>query len=112
MQCVDCPECIAEIADLNSSRVMVNKNSVLISRNEASSVRPSNSTCAAVRRYIYRYAATVQGQAVNEQTTFYVGTQTGLPRRAVTLGGRSDATVDFYDYGAKIDIQPPSCPGG
>ncbi len=67
---------------------------------------------AAVRTYIYRYAATAQGQTVKGKTTLHVGTQTGLPRRAVTSGGREDATIDFYDYGAKIDIRLPACPGG
>jgi hypothetical protein len=66
----------------------------------------------AVRTYIYRYAAKAQGQTVYGKTTLYVGTQTGLPRRAVTSGGRGDVTIDFYDYGAKIDIRLPPCPGG
>ncbi len=66
----------------------------------------------AVRTYIYRYAAKAQGQTVSVKTTLYVGTQTGLPRRAVTSGGRGDVTIDFYEYGAKIDIRLPACPGG
>jgi len=66
----------------------------------------------AVRTYSYRYAATAQGQTVHAKTTLYVGTQTGLPRRAVTSGGGRDVTIDYYDYGAKIDIQLPPCPGG
>ncbi len=67
---------------------------------------------SAVRTYAYRYAMTVQGQAVNATTTLYVGGETGLPRREVTMSGGGDVTTDFYDYGAKIDIQLPSCPGG
>jgi hypothetical protein len=66
----------------------------------------------AVRTYIYRYAATAQGQTVKVKTTLHVGTQTDLPRRAVTSGGREDATIDYYDYGAKIDIRLLPCPGG
>lgn len=66
----------------------------------------------AVRTYIYRYAATVQRQTVKVKTTLYVGTQTGLPRRAVTSGGREGATIDYYDYDAKIDIRLLPCPGG
>ena len=65
-----------------------------------------------VRTYIYRYAATVQGRPVHETVTLYVGTQTGLPRRAVTSDEQRDATIDFYDYGAKLSIQLPPCPGG
>lgn len=67
---------------------------------------------AAVRTYIYRYATTVQGQVVNVQTTLYVGAQTGLPRRAVTLRGGSEVAIDFYDFGTRIDIPLPPCPGG
>ncbi len=66
----------------------------------------------AVRTYTYRYAATTQGQTVKGETTLYVGTQTGLPRRAVTSGGGEDVTIDYYDYGAKIDIRLLPCPGG
>jgi len=66
----------------------------------------------AVRAYIYRYTATAQGQTVKGKTTPHVGTQTGLPRRAITSGGRELATIDFFDYGAKIDIRLPPCPGG
>jgi len=67
----------------------------------------------AVRTYTYRYAATTQGQTVKgETTTLYVGTPTGLPRRAVTSGGGEDVTIDYYDYGAKIDIRLLPCPGG
>jgi hypothetical protein len=67
---------------------------------------------ATVRTYVYRYAATVEGRAVQATTTLYVGTQTGLPRRAVMLGGTRQITIDFYDYGAKINISLPPCPGG
>ena len=66
----------------------------------------------AVRTYVYRYAATAQGRTVNAKTTLYVGTPSGLPRRAVTRGGEGDVTIDFYDYGAKMDIHLPACPGG
>lgn len=69
-------------------------------------------TGTAVRTYTYRYAATTQGQTVKGETTLYVGTKTGLPRRAVTAGGGEDVTIDYYDYGAKIDIRLPPCPGG
>jgi len=65
-----------------------------------------------VRTYIYRYSAKAQGKTVNAKTTLSVGTQTGLPRRAVTSGEREDVTIDFYDYNKQIDIRLPPCPGG
>ena len=67
---------------------------------------------SAVRTYIYTYTATAQGQTISVKTTLYVGKQTGLPRRALTSGGGGDTTIDYYDYGAKLDIQLPPCPGG
>jgi hypothetical protein len=38
--------------------------------------------------------------------------RTGLPRRQVlleTFGGERTTYFDYYDYGAKIKIAPPSC---
>jgi hypothetical protein len=42
----------------------------------------------------------------------YIGMRTGLPRRQVlleTFGGERTTYFDYYDYGAKIKITPPSC---
>lgn len=40
-----------------------------------------------------------------KRTSYYVGTQNGLPKRAT--GG--DDTIDYYDYGARVVIALPSC---
>jgi hypothetical protein len=51
------------------------------------------------------------GQTV--RVTVYIGAQTGLPRRIVSMssGGilARTTTLDLYDYGAKITIVPPKC---
>ena len=43
---------------------------------------------------------------------FYIGVETGLPRRSVTpyALGPGDVVVDYYDYGAPITIALPACP--
>jgi hypothetical protein len=52
----------------------------------------------------------VSGQQGTQKTTLYVGSQTGLPKRAVFVSsGGHQATMDFYDYGAHIIIVPPTC---
>ncbi len=40
---------------------------------------------------------------------FYVGVQTGLPRRIVDHDKEGGGTMGFYDYGAKIAIVLPPC---
>lgn len=62
-----------------------------------------------VRTYVTHATFSAQGQNVTSKTTLYVATQTGLPRRAVTSAGGGESTVDFYDYGAKIEITLPLC---
>ncbi len=43
----------------------------------------------------------------------YIGVQNGLPRRLVDTypgdNGPKTATLDYYDYGAKIAIALPNC---
>jgi hypothetical protein len=62
-----------------------------------------------VHTYIYTSTVGAQGQDAAAKTTLYVGTQTGLPRRAVTGTAAGESTVDYYDYGAKIEITLPPC---
>lgn len=62
-----------------------------------------------VHTYVYTSTTRVQGEDVTTKTTLYVGTQTGLPRRAVTGTPAGESRVDYYDYGAKIDITLPPC---
>ncbi len=60
---------------------------------------------APVRTYVYAH--------FYYKTTLYVGTQSGLPRRAVTAApsalGSGEQTIDYYDYGSKIEITLPPC---
>ncbi len=62
-----------------------------------------------VRTYITNATFPALGQNVASKTTIYVDTRTGLPRRAVTSFAGIEATLDFYDYGAKIEITLPPC---
>lgn len=43
----------------------------------------------------------------------YIGTQSGLPRRAISIDvpatGSRTTTYDFYDYGVRITIALPNC---
>jgi hypothetical protein len=41
-----------------------------------------------------------------KRTTYYIGVQNGLPKRAVS----ERDTIDYYDYGANVVITPPTCP--
>ncbi len=62
-----------------------------------------------VHTYLYTSTISAQGQSIVVKTTLYVGTQTGLPRRMINSAGGHDSTIDYYDYGAKIDIALPPC---
>lgn len=62
----------------------------------------------------YEITSTFQGngQTATTKTTFYIGVETGLPRRSVTpyALGPGDVVVDYYDYGTPIVISLPPCP--
>lgn len=46
------------------------------------------------------------------KTTLYVGSDNGLPRRVVVATTRGDQALDYYDYGAAIQITLPPCAPG
>lgn len=46
------------------------------------------------------------------KTTLYVGNSNGLPRRVVVATARGDQALDYYDYGAAIQITLPPCAPG
>ena len=62
-----------------------------------------------VRAYEYLYTYFVSGQTATSKNTTYVGTETGLPLRTVTVSAAGEGTTDYYDYGAKIEIVLPPC---
>jgi len=62
-----------------------------------------------VHAYIYTSTISAQGQSVVVKTTLYVGAQTGLPRRAINSVAGHESMIDYYDYGAKLDIALPPC---
>jgi hypothetical protein len=61
--------------------------------------------------YVYTAQASGGGMGMSGEikTTLYVGVENGLPRRAVVGASRGDQAVDFYDYGAAIQITLPPC---
>ncbi len=61
------------------------------------------------RGYDYTFTSQVQGRPSTSHQKLYVGVQTGLPRRALWEADGYTSTFDYYDYGAKITITPPSC---
>ena len=61
------------------------------------------------RGYDYTFTNQVQGRPSTSHQKLYVGVQTGLPRRASMEGDGYASSIDYYDYGAKITITPPSC---
>jgi len=62
-----------------------------------------------VRAYTFSHEVMVEGRPTMQSTTVYVGTQTGLPRRSVEGLVIGPYILDYYDYGAKIDIALPDC---
>ncbi len=62
-----------------------------------------------VRTYTYSWQVLVEGKYITRTTTVYVGMQTGLPRRSVSPLVRGDYILDYYDYGAHIEIPLPPC---
>jgi len=66
-----------------------------------------------VHAYSIIVSLSANGQSIATTYTFYVTTQTGLPRRWVgpaTLGTSTPVVVvDDYDYGAPITITLPAC---
>jgi hypothetical protein len=66
-----------------------------------------------MRVYVYTVQGGAAGQSVTLKTTLYVGSENGLPRRAAVIGpGAEQTTMDYYDYGAPIQITLPSCGSG
>lgn len=62
-----------------------------------------------VRAYEYLYMYSVSGEPRTSKNTMYVGIETGLPLRSVTVTPVGESTVGYYDYGAKIEITLPPC---
>jgi len=66
-----------------------------------------------VHAYSIIYTLHGNGQSVASKYTFYIGTQTGLPRRMVgpaSMGNPvPELTTDLYDYGAPVSITLPAC---
>jgi hypothetical protein len=61
------------------------------------------------RGYDYTFASQVQGRSSGMHQKLYIGIQTGFPRRGLMESAGYTSTIDYYDYGAKITITPPSC---
>lgn len=67
-----------------------------------------------MRVYIYTMEGSAGGPmsgAGSFKTTLYVGSDNGLPRRVVLATPRGDQALDYYDYGASIQITLPPCAG-
>lgn len=64
------------------------------------------------------YVYTVQGAGGGQmggaaiKNTLYVGAANSLPRRVVLATPRGDQAIDYYDYGAAIQITLPPCASG
>lgn len=56
----------------------------------------------------YEFTWVQQGQAITQR--MYIA-RDGLPRRLVVLdgSGKPQTTMDYYDFGAPITIEPPRC---
>jgi hypothetical protein len=68
-----------------------------------------------MRVYLYTMqgaAGGSMGGAAGVKTTLYVGSDNGLPRRVVLATARGDQALDYYDYGAAIQITLPPCAPG
>jgi hypothetical protein len=65
----------------------------------------------AMHVYIYTIQADAAGQSGTVKATLYVGTGNGLPRRTVMTTQGADYPMDYYDYGAPIQITLPPCGG-
>lgn len=64
--------------------------------------------------YVYTIHASAGGQSAAPggfKTTLYVGGDNGLPRRTVVATPRGDQALEYYDYGAPIQITLPPCGG-
>jgi hypothetical protein len=68
-----------------------------------------------MRVYLYTLqgaAGGPMGGAAGVKTTLYIGSDNGLPRRVVLAMPRGDQALDYYDYGAPIQITLPPCAPG
>jgi|GEM_PF-921553 len=63
----------------------------------------------AMRVYVYTIEASAAGQSGTVKTTLYVGSGNGLPRRALVATQGGEYPIDYYDYGAPIQITLPPC---
>ncbi|HEV2440408.1 MAG TPA: hypothetical protein VGX97_10135 [bacterium] len=64
----------------------------------------------AMHVYAYTIEASAMGQSTgNVKTTLYVGAGNGLPRRAVVAAQGGEYPIEYYDYGAPIQIALPPC---
>jgi hypothetical protein len=61
--------------------------------------------------YVYTLQGTAGGPATNAKTTLYVAVASGLPRRIAVGTPRGEQAIDYYDYGAPIQITLPPCGG-
>ncbi len=62
--------------------------------------------------YVYTIESSAGGPtaaAGPAKPTLYVGSDNGLPRRVVVATSRGDQALDYYDYGAAIQITLPPC---
>lgn len=64
---------------------------------------------ARVYTYAYAYDVMVEGRSITRSRMIYVGTKTGLPRRSVEQLVPGPYILDYYDYGAKVEITLPPC---
>jgi hypothetical protein len=62
-----------------------------------------------VRTYVWITTYSGPGPSRPLKRTSYVGTETGLPRRTVVVTATGEGIMDYYDYGAKIEITLPPC---
>jgi len=75
---------------------------------EIAVARGADTTIA--RESVHTYTMTATGSGLpTATTTLYVGAESGLPRRVVVPTITSELTIDYYDYGARLDIPLPLC---
>lgn len=59
--------------------------------------------------YVYALQASAGGPPGGVKTTLSVGAGNGLPRRAAVAMPGGDQAIEYYDYGAPIEITLPPC---
>jgi hypothetical protein len=63
----------------------------------------------AMHSYVYTMSGSGAGERAAGKTTLYVNAKSGLPRRMAVSSPQGGQTFDYYDYGANIQIDVPSC---